>query len=227
MKKLSSLILALFISAMTYAQLTVQVTSPGILNLSYGATNDYTLYEPGFEVPTFYVHVWSNAADNSTGTGYSDAWSNSNVTMNWDAGAGAYVGTINLNDKVFTDGNKVFPAATTITNLGFVFKDLQDGNTKQSSDLKATDFGFTSTTTVTLGVSNNYLSKKPVVADGKLFSSLKGNVTVSVYEMTGKLVKNFEAKSDGNAIDLNVTKNGIYLVKITNGAQSEVVKFAK
>ena len=65
------------------------------------------------------------------------------------------------------------------------------------------------------------------MADGKLFSSLKGNVTVSVYEMTGKLVKNFEAKSDGNAIDLNVTKNGIYLVKITNGAQSEVVKFAK
>ena len=227
MKKLSSLILALFISVSAYAQFTVQVASPGIINLSYGATNDFTIYDPGFEVPTFYVHVWTNAADNSTGSGYDDAWSNSNVTMNWDAGAGAYIGTINLNDKVFTNGNKVLPASTTVTNLGFVFKDLQDGNTKQSADLKATDYGFNATTTVTLGVSNNSLAKKSTVADGKLYSSLKGNVTVSVYEMGGKLIKNFQVKSDGNAIDLNVNKNGIYLVKITNGAQSEVVKFAK
>ena len=228
MKKLSSLILALFVSTTALAQFTVQVNSPGIVNLSYGAANDYAIYEPGFEVPKFYVHVWSNAADNSTGTVYDDAWSNSNVEMNWDSSTNSYVGTINLNNKLFTNTNNVFPVGTTVSNLGFVFKDLQVGSSKQSGDLRASDYGFTTTTTVvTLGVSNNLLGKKAVVANGKLFSSIKGNANVSIYEMSGKMISNFPTKNDGNAIDLNVMKSGIYLVKITNGTQTEVVKFVK
>lgn len=227
MKKLSSLILTLFISAMFYAQFNIQVVSPGVVNLSYGATNDYTLYEPGFEVPTFYVHCWTNATDNSTGEAYDDSWMNSTVAMNWDNVAGAYVGTINLKEKVFTNGDKILPAGTTVSNMGFVFKDLQSGATKQSGNLTASDFGFTPTTIVLLGVSNNATVKKSVVAGGKLYSALKGNATISVYEMSGKMVANFQTKNEGNAIELNVAKNGIYLVKITVGTQTEVVKFAK
>ena len=56
---------------------------------------------------------------------------------------------------------------------------------------------------------------------------MKGNVQLSVYEMSGKLVKNLSVKADGNAIDLNVSKNGLYLVKIASGSHNEVVKFAK
>ena len=55
----------------------------------------------------------------------------------------------------------------------------------------------------------------------------KGNLSLEIYEMTGKLVRSFKAVSNGTAIDLNVSRNGIYLVKITAGSTSEVVKFAK
>ena len=227
MKKLSSLLFGLLLSATAFGQFTVQVVSANVIKLSYGATNDYSIYDPGFEVPTFYVHCWTNGPDNSTGNGYDDAWTNSNVAMNWDAGAGAYVGMINLKDKVFTNGDKVLPVGTTVNNMGFVFKDLQSGANKQSGDLKATDFGFTPTTIVVLGVSNNATAKKSVVADGKLFSALKGNLSVSVYEMSGKLVRNFNQNATENGIDLNMNNKGIYVVKITNGTQSEVVRFAK
>lgn len=227
MKKISSLLLALFATITISAQLVVQNTGMGTLKLTYGATNDYTIYDPGFEVPTFYVHVWSNAGDNTTSTIYDDSWNNSTVTMNWDSTAFAYVGTINLNTKVFTNGNKVMPIGTTVNNLGFVFKDLQNGATKQSNDLSATTYGFTPTTLGVLDVSNNNLAKKSIVIDGKLHTSIKGNITVSVYEISGKLVTNFTANSNGNSIDLNVRKNGIYLLKIAHGSQTEVVKFAK
>ena len=132
-----------------------------------------------------------------------------------------------MKNKLFTNTNNSFPIGTTVSNMGFVFKDLQNGNTKQSGDLKASDYGFTPATISVLGVSNNSLTKKSVVADGKLFSSLKGNLTISVYEMSGKLVRNFNQNATENGIDLNMNNKGIYLVKITNGAQSEVVRFAK
>ena len=228
MKKLSSLFLAVCAAAAFSAQLTVQTVSQGVVKLTYGASNDYSIYEPGFEVATFWVHVWSNAADNSTGTVYDDVWTNSTVSMNWDSSAGAYVGTINLNTKVFTNGNKTFPSGTTVNNLGFVFKDQQNGATKQSGDLAATTYGFTSTTTdATLAASNPVTGKKSSVIAGKLYTAQKGNLSITVYEMSGKLVKSFNANSNGGEIDLNISKSGLYVAKITNGAHSEVVKFKK
>ena len=228
MKKISSFILAVFAVLTVSAQLVVQVQSPGVVKLTYGASNDYSIYEPGFEVPTFWVHVWSNAGDNSTGTVYDDSWSNSTVSMNWDSSAGAYVGTINLNNKIFTNGDKTFPSGTTVNNLGFVFKNQQNGATNQSGDLTASNFGFTSTVTDSnLGVSDQALNAKSHIVNGKLYTAQKGNLSITVYEMSGKLVKSFNANSNDGEIDLNISKSGLYVAKITNGAHSEVVKFKK
>ncbi|MGZ5193556.1 MAG: T9SS type A sorting domain-containing protein, partial [Kaistella sp.] len=57
--------------------------------------------------------------------------------------------------------------------------------------------------------------------------SHKGGVAITVYDMSGKLVKSFNTVANGSAIDLNVSKSGLYLVKITKGSENEVVKFAK
>ena len=150
--------------------------------------------------------------------------SNSTVTMNWDNAVMAYVGTINLNSKTFTQTNAQIPVGTTVNKVGMVFKDLQDGATKQSADTFAQ--GPTVIVT-TLGVGNNVLLGKSTVINGKLITAQKGNLNLEVYEMSGKLVRSLKAVSNGNAIDLNLTKNGLYLVKITNGQHREVVKFAK
>ncbi len=141
--------------------------------------------------------------------------------MNWNSAANAYVGTINLNTKVFTNSNNTVPQGTTVNKVGMVFKDLQNGATKQSADTAANG----PTTLTALAVSNTDLKGKSSVVAGKLYTSQKGNLNLEVYEMSGKLIKSFTAS--GNAIDLNVTKTGTYLVKITNGTSKEVVKFVK
>ena len=224
MKKFYSLLLAAFVAISTTAQVQTEVTSDGVFKVTYGAANDYSFYDPGFEVPTFYIHTFVNAGDNSTGSAFEDAWSNSTVTMNWDNAVMAYVGTINLNSKTFTQTNAQIPVGTTVNKVGMVFKDLQDGATKQSADTFAE--GPTVIVT-TLAVGNNVLLGKSTVINGKLITAQKGNLNLEVYEMSGKLVRSFKAVSNGNSIELNLTKNGLYLVKITNGTHREVVKFAK
>ncbi|MBD8017192.1 T9SS type A sorting domain-containing protein [Kaistella pullorum] len=227
MKKLSSLVLMLMTAISAFGQFTVQVTAPGVVQLTYGAANDYSIYSPGFEVPTFWVHVWSNAGDNSTGSTYNDSWSNSNVEMNWNATANAYTGTINLNTKIFTDGNRVFPTGTTVNNLGFVFKNQQNGATNQSGDLTATNFGFTPTTLVSLAVSQNDVSQKAFVADGKLFTPFLGKISVTVYDMSGKIVKCLVTQNTNAGIDLGITQSGNYVAQISSAKQTETVKFRK
>lgn len=223
MKKFYSLVVALLFAATSTAQLQTQVESSGVFKITYGATNDYSIYDPGFEVATFYVHCWILAADNTASTSFEDAWTNSTVTMNWDSVAMAYVGRINLNTKTFTNSNNKVPIGTTVNKVGMVFKDLQNGATKQSADLVAVG----PTTVTSLAVSSTNSKVKSAVVKGQLYTDLKGNLTISVYEMSGKLVKNFVANSSGKPIDLNVSKNGNYIVKISNGSISEVVKFGK
>lgn len=222
MKKLYSFFIALFATVTLSAQLTTEITSPGVFKLTYGAANDYTFYSPGFEVPTFYVHTWILAADNTENVLFEDEWTNSIVIMNWDSSAGAYVGTIDLNSKLFNRSNNTVAGGTTVQKIGIVFKDQQNGATNQSGDTYVNG----PTTLPVLAVSDvKGLSKKSVVVEGKLYTSQKGNLQLEVYEMTGKLVKTLKVSANNSAIDLNLSRKGLYLVKV-KGASTEVVKFA-
>jgi len=222
MRKFYSLALALVASVAVSAQLTTQIVSAGVFKLTYGASNDYTFYDPGFQVPTFYVHTWILSADNSANMSYDDAWSNSNVTMNWDSTANAYVGTIDLNSKMFTNSNNKVAAGTTVQKIGIVFKDQQNGATKQSGDSSVQG----PTTLPTLAVSEAGGKSKSQVAAGKLFTSAKGNIDLTVYDFGGKVIKTLKVNANGSPIDLNVSEKGLFLVQISSDNVSEVVKFA-
>lgn len=229
MKKLYSLVMAMFAVGVLSAQLVITQPAPGVLKLTYGAANDYSLYDPGFGTQTFYVHSWSSPGENSANTLFEDAWTNSNITMTYDSSVGAYVGTVDLNSKIFTNSNNTMPAGTTVNNISFVFKDLQNGNTKQSGDLSGSTYGFTPvTTTGTLGVVDaSALKGGSAVVNGQLLTSRKGSLDISVYDFSGKLVKSMKTSANGTAIDLNIAQAGLYLVKIFDGASTEVVKFRK
>lgn len=226
MKKLYSLFAALFAVVFGSAQLVITQPSAGVLTLTYGANNDYSLYDPGFGTTTFYIHSWITASQNSANTMFEDSWDNSNITMTYDATLKAYVGTINLNNKLFTRSNNVIPAGTTVSNIGLVFKDQQVGATKQSADISAANYGFTGTTTVgTLGVSNVNAFGKSFVANGKLYSAKKGSLEIHIIDFSGRTVKAFKTLAGPEAIDLGFTAKGMFLVKISDGVYSEVVKF--
>ncbi|MFC4164488.1 T9SS type A sorting domain-containing protein [Epilithonimonas zeae] len=222
MRKFYSLALAMLAGVAVSAQLTTQVVSAGVFKLTYGAANDYSFYDPGFEVPTFYVHTWITQADNSANISYDDSWNNSNVTMNWSAADNAYVGIIDLNTKTFTNTNNIVSGGTTVQKVGIVFKDQQNGASKQSADSSVVG----PTTLATMAVSESNGKSKSQVAAGKLFTSVKGNLDITVYDFGGKVIKTLKVNANGNPIDLNLSQKGMFLATISGNNISEVVKFA-
>ncbi len=226
MKKLYALFLTFFALVAVSAQLVITNVSQGVVKMTYGQANDYSLYSPGVGTPSFWAHLWI------PGTTYTDAWSNSNVEMVWNPAISAYEATVNFNTKVWTGNtapNDVLPANTTVSNFGIVFKNQQNGATMQSADIMANSKGFTGTTTLgTMSVSDlNNLKGKSFVAEGALYTSKKGNLNVSVYDFSGRTVKTINVKADGNPIDLNISQKGMYILRVSNGTENEVVKFIK
>ncbi len=224
MKKIYSLALAAFASVALSAQLTYTVSN-GEYKLTYGKSGDWSFYDP-LSAPTIYVHVWSSQTDGDNDKGnYNDDWFNSNSTLTWDATEGAYVGTVNLNSKMFTGSNNTMPQGTVVQRIGIVLKDQQNGTSgpgRQSADRDLEG----PTTLATMAVSETGGKSKSQVAAGKLFTSAKGNVDLTVFDFGGKVIKTMKVNANGNPIDLNLNQKGLYLVKITAGNTSEVVKFA-
>lgn len=222
MRKFYFLSLALFASATAFGQLTYTVTN-GVYKLTYGKTADWSFYDPQ-SAPTFYVHVWSSQTDGDNNKGnFDDAWTNSNTTMTWDSTENAYVGMINLNTKLFTNSNNTMPSGTVVQRIGIVFKNQSNGATAQSSDKDLE--GPTTLGTLAVSDANNGKTKSQVAA-GKLFTSAKGNINLTVYDFGGKVIKTLKANANGNPIDLNLSQKGSFLVQISGNNISEVVKFA-
>lgn len=221
MKKIYSLALAAFASVALSAQLTYTVSN-GVYNLTYGKSGDWSFYDPQSQ-PTFYVHVWSAQSDGDNNQGnFDDAWTNSNTTMTWSAADNAYIGTINLNTKLFTNSNNTMPTGTVVQRIGVVFKNKSNGADFQSGDRDLEG----PTTLATLAVSEVGSKTKFQVAAGKLFTSLKGNLDITVYDFGGKVIKTLKVNANGNPIDLNLSQKGMFLATISGNNISEVIKFA-
>ncbi|WP_027383340.1 T9SS type A sorting domain-containing protein [Epilithonimonas caeni] len=221
MKKIYSLMLAALAGVTLSAQLTYTVSN-GVYNLTYGKSGDWSFYDPQSQ-PTFYVHVWSAQSDGDNNQGnFDDAWSNSNTTMTWDNTEGAYVGTINLNTKLFTNSNNTMPQGTVVQRIGVVFKNKSNGADFQSGDRDLEG----PTTLTAMAVSETSGKTKSQVAAGKLFTSAKGDLDLTVYDFGGKVIKTLKVNADGNPIELNLSQKGLYLMRISGNNVSEVVKFA-
>lgn len=224
MKKLLLSFVLLACSFMLNAQLTVTFS---------GNTMTVSSPIPGSDWGTAPVNIYAYAET-------MDTMPNSPATVqifnNWpgkaltDNGSGVFSASIDL--------STVFPVGTTVNNFKFIYNspDGMGGYYQNpgggSPGFSITDAahatGFSPVTITGLGTVNLANSTKTsIVVNGQLRTALRGTVGIEVYEMGGKLVNSFKANSDGNAIDLKVTKTGIYLVKITNGTNSEVVKFLK
>jgi len=221
MRKIYFLSLALLASATAFGQLTYTVSN-GVYNLTYGKTGDWSFYDPQSQ-PTFYIHVWSSQTDGDNDQGnFDDAWTNSNTTMTWSDSEGAYVGTVNLNSKLFTGSNSTMASGTVVQRIGIVFKNKSNGADFQSGDRDLEG----PTTLTTLAVSESNGKAKSQVAAGKLFTAAKGNLDLTVYDFGGKVIKTLKVNANGNPIELNLNQKGLYLVRISGNNTSEVVKFS-
>lgn len=225
MKKFYSFLAIILFATLTYSQLTIATTPSGstTIKITYGASGDYSLYNPNF-ASTIWLHTWINGGENSTGNSFTDDWFNSTEKLDWSATENAYVGYINLATHAFTQGT--LPVNTTVTNYNLILKSAQNGGS-QSANLSGGSYGFTTISTAVLGVDDiASLKTKSVVSEGKLYTVKKGNLNLQVLDFSGRVIKNLNVKADGNPIELNLSKKGNYLLKISNDKQNEVLKFA-
>ena len=225
MKKLYFLLMFSLGYAISFGQalLTIVQTSPnsGIYTITYNdSANGWAFFNPNSQ--PIGVYLWLNSSDTSTNSLYNDSWANISTQLTWDGTN--YTGTINLNTHNFNNIGGVLPAGTTVNQLHFIFTDSPAGNNSHKTpDYLASVYGFSSTTTSSLGVIDiNKSNFKSFISDGKLYTSQKGSLDIQVYDFSGKLVKKLNANNVSSGLELNLPKKGNYLVKVNN----EVVKIA-
>lgn len=160
--------------------------------------------------------------------------SSTNVLGGWPGTA--MVDDGNGNFSVSVDLATIFSTGTTVNNINFIYntsngtggyyQNPTSGGFATIDGAHAT--GWSPVTISTLGVSDLVSAKnKSFVAGGKLYTKQAGNLDITVYDMSGKVVNKSQVKSSDSSIDLNVKQRGTYMVKISNGSQTEVVKFIK
>jgi hypothetical protein len=115
--------------------------------------------------------------------------------------------------------------ASEADNNGVFFADVVtndfDNNTRLGTDLKADigadEFTFGVTGLTSSSVANMiYSSNRKIVIEGATIGS-----AISVYSVTGQLVKTIKVKSEKSTI---AVENGIYIVKTANQVSKVIVK---
>ncbi len=212
MKKFISIFILFTTFIVVNAQTTISISGNTVtFNTKFPAN--------GFSSTPVYLYTWINTTDNTQTlfTNPTGAWPG--TLMTGPDGSGNYTYSINL--------ASFYNAGTTINNMNFIYNNNAGTQTSdQTASAGAT--GWSAVTIATLGLSDlTKLQTKSVVSAGKLYTNKKGNLTISVYDMNGRLLQSSIMKATENPIDLQVNQTGNYIVSIANGSELEVLKFKK
>ena len=174
-----------------------------------------------------YLYAYSEPTDNSAGV-FKELLGSFGGTNMIDDGAGNFSTSVDL--------SAFYSGGTTISNIKFIYTApnglggfyQNPGSGGFSTTDTAHTSGWSAVTISTLGLSDLQNAKKnSFVAGGKLYTKLSGNLDVTVYDMSGKVVKQSQVRSSDSALELNVNQTGTYIVKVSNGKETETVKFIK
>jgi len=222
MKKIIFLLFAFTGVIALYGQLTITTSGNGVVELHYGGSNDYSIYDPQGDA-TIYVYLWVNTDQTSPPLTqqYNDDWNDASSleTLTYDTQAGEFVGTIDFNTHNFP-GEGVIPQNTTLNDFNLILRN-QAGD-RQSADLLASDYGFTQTT---LHTEIMYNDRRIFVRDGfiripdDLAATAQG---LEIYSITGKLLSATEHVTDMMA--LPETSSKIVIIKLIAGKRVYINK---
>jgi len=222
MKKLLFIILTGLIGS-SYAQLTLSNQSDGVVAVSYGESNDYSIYDPQGDTE-IYVYMWvdENQTDPNLSMQYNDEWGDaaSLVVLTYDSAASKFTGTIDFTTHEFL-GEGVLPDGTTLNNFNLILRN-QAGDA-QSADLLATDYGFQPTQI--LGMTEIDAGGNIFYTNGQLVINqdvATGNMQVQVFDISGKVL--LDKQTSDTQIPLNVAKNTIIIVRVVLDNQRYFVK---
>ena len=213
------LLFVLLIGFQLQAQLTLSIQPNGSIGISYGASNDYSLYDPQGDTDV-YVYAWVNTdqTDPNLANVYNDDWNDTSglVVLSYDSNAHAFIGEINLATHNFS-GEGLLPSGIIVQDFNLILRN-QAGD-RQSADLLATSYGFT-------GVSAMNEIRNSNIAtyyQGKLSIHYKGRKFIlEAYDLTGQVL--MRNTSTSPIIDLSNIKQKLFIVKVVIDNKSFFMK---
>jgi len=218
MKKIYFLVFSLLISVSSYSQLTLTNTANGVVEVSYGATGDWSLYDPGTDPVVLYL--WIDATMNSGNVYYQDVWADAPSLIHLTWNGTAHVGTINFNTRVW-DGGTTIPVGTTLTDFNMILRN--DAGNSQSVDLVAIDYGYVASTLPVEkfkeSTASVYSFKNELHINGLEYNE---NYSLSLFNILGKEVKS--VKSNATIIDIAELQPALYFLVLETKNGNTITK---
>nr|WP_321228160.1 T9SS type A sorting domain-containing protein [uncultured Psychroserpens sp.] len=232
-------LLSLFISftcLFGFSQIELQPNpsdiNSGIFVLKYGEFGDYSIFDP-LSNPNLYLYTGLQTDTDPLTWDYNDGeFLSSNlgqmIPLTYDNVLGYYVATFNPKTRPYfeeaTQSMTTLPENTVVFDWYFLI--TTNDLSRQSADLKGTDYGFNSSTV--LGVDNYANTNDIIVLNGNIKFLKQGQYNLSVYDVLGKRIKKETINNSGELLyDLKLRSSGLYIVQITSGSTKRTVKVLK
>ncbi len=221
MKKLYLFALLALINFSVKAQLVLSAQSDGTVNVSYG--NDYTLFDPSGATEV-YLYMWIDTDQTAPNLSaqHNDDWNTTTslVVLYYDSNQDKFIGLIDFNNHDFI-GEGVLPEGTQINNFNLILRN--QAGSAQSSNLLATDYAYTPTTT--LGIHNLQAEKASYYANGVFYIKYldeNQNLYVKVYDILGKIL--WQQETSSHQINLSHLHQKYAIVEVKYGTNHYFVK---
>ena len=233
--KIKLLCLTLLMFGMSQAQIEL-VPNPSDINsgtftFKYGESGDYSIFDP-LSNPNLYLYTGLQTDVDPITWDYNDgdftlANLGSMIPLTYDNSLGYYVATFNPATRMYFEetSQSVVSLPNGLEVFDWYFLITTDDLSRQSADLKGSDYGFG---TATLSVDAFNITKDINVGNGKITFNNPAQYNITVYDVLGKKVfdKTLNISSQ-TTHDFQLQKAGVYLVKINSGSFNRTVKMLK
>jgi len=210
MKKLL-LLGILLISQIGVSQLQLTANTDGTVNVSYGSSGDYSLYDPLGDTQ-IYIYMWidENQTTPQLSMQFNDDWNDAAglVVITYDNTLQKFTGTIDLNTHNFS-GEGLLPSGIQINDFNLILRN-QAGD-RQSANLLASNYGFQGTTEIAHLAALDYMH----YAHGNLIIDTDvslHDLYISIYNLQGQLLSSFTPKN--HTINLKMLKDPVLIIRI-------------
>ena len=235
MKKTVLVVCICLMTTFGFSQIELQPNpsniNSGTFTFKYGEFGDYSIFDP-LSNPNLYLYTGLQTDADPMTWDYNDgeftlANTGQMIPLIYDNGLGYYVATFNPKTRQYIE--EISQNLVTVPNgtevFDWYFLITTDDLSRQSIDLKGTDYGFNGDI---LSLSDFSISDDVIVLNGSLKFLKEGRYGVKVYNVLGKQVKNeIITVFNTETYNLQLQSAGLYIVKISAGQTTTTVKLLK
>lgn len=227
--------LACLIMTLGFSQIELQPNpsdiNSGTFTFKYGELGDYSIFDP-MSNPNLYLYTGLQTDADPATWDYNDGeFTLENlgqmIPLTYDNGLGYYVATFNPKTRQYiedvTGMLTTIPSGTEVFDWYFLI--TTNDLSRQSPDLKGSDYGFNS---AVLSVNDFSIGSDVIIYNTTLKFQKQGHYNIAVYDVLGKQVCSETIAVNVSTIhELALQSSGLYIVKITSGSTTKTIKIIK